>query len=166
MAWTTPSTASVGGAVTAALWNSDVRDNMTALAPLFGTWTSWTPTSVTQGVALTGTYNNQYLIVGNLAIVRFEMLITSTGTLNSVLYVNLPAVLAKRNVTAAYAVSGVGTYYTGNRVPFFPQFNNSTTQLRFKPTTTTADDQLGSHVVTQMQNAHSFDFLAMYEVAV
>lgn len=28
MAWTAPSTASVGGALTAALWNSDVRDNV------------------------------------------------------------------------------------------------------------------------------------------
>jgi hypothetical protein len=165
MAWTTPGTAVAGDVLTAAFWNEQVRDNSNVLAPLAAAWTSWTPSSVVQGVSVSGNFSCHYLAVGKLAIVRFDMVVTSSGTANNLIVINLPAALTKRSAGNAYGVTGIGTIYTGSRFPFFLQWNASTTQLRTKPTNTTADDNLGTQGMTQLLNGHQIDFMAMWELA-
>ena len=43
MAWTTPGTATAGEVLTAAFWNTNVRDNLNALGNIFGAATTYTP---------------------------------------------------------------------------------------------------------------------------
>jgi hypothetical protein len=72
MAWTTPSTASVGGAVTAALWNSDVRDNLNAESPDGPDWISYTSTIGNGWTLGTGTISAKYIRRGSLIGVVIE----------------------------------------------------------------------------------------------
>ena len=76
MAWTTPSTASVGGALTAALWNSDVRDNLEAISrgiivyAAMGTQTGLSTTLVDiSGLSVTWTAKagQNYLVLANVS---------------------------------------------------------------------------------------------------
>lgn len=74
-AWTTtPTTATAGASITAALWNSDVRDFGNA----FGAWTSYTPTL---GVftAGNGTATGAYMQVGKLVVFRAKFVLGSTS---------------------------------------------------------------------------------------
>ena len=107
MAWTTPSTASVGGAVTAALWNSDVRDNFVEVAPLMTAWVTHTPTiaqGVTANISKTVNYS-KYMRVGKLMIWQFAMDITGAGTSGASVTLTLPA-----NLAASFTgVIGYGT---------------------------------------------------------
>ena len=74
MAWTTPGTATAGEVLTAAFWNTQVRDNMTELAPFFAAWTSYTPTLTNTTASITAA---KYLKIGN--VVSFYVILTCTG---------------------------------------------------------------------------------------
>jgi len=89
MAWTTPGTATAGEVLTAAFWNTQVRDNMVELAPFFATWTSFTPTltNVTVG---NGTHNARYLKIGRLVIVNYEFTLGSTSSVAGAPVFSLP----------------------------------------------------------------------------
>jgi hypothetical protein len=83
MAFTTPGTAVAGDVLTAAFWNSNVRDNLNEVAPLFAAWTSWTPvlTATTTNPTI-GTGNirtGQYQKVGTLVNVQFRIVFGTSG---------------------------------------------------------------------------------------
>ena len=113
MTWTAPSTASVGGAVTAALWNSDVRDNMTELAPFFAAWTSYTPV-IKQGVTLTKTVTYaKYVQIGKIVWGNIRLGITSAGTAGQQIRVELPTAMAAVSLGVCM---GNGMYWNGSQV--------------------------------------------------
>ena len=135
------------------------------LAPVTSAWTSWTPT-LTQGVSVAITSNSSaYLKIGSIAFVRCSFTVNGTGTAGSVIYITLPAALATSTGYNAYGAIGTGTFYNGSRYPFLLQRNASATQMRLKPTTSTADDQLGNTIFTGSVAApNQFDFVGSWEV--
>ena len=81
MAWTTPGTATAGEVLTAAFWNTNVRDNSVELAPLALAWTDFTP-QLRQGstnIASTRTFA-KYLTVGKTLWAIARVVSTGTGT--------------------------------------------------------------------------------------
>lgn len=89
MPWTTPGTATAGDVLTAAFWNTQVRDNMIELAPFSAAWTSYTPTfsGVTVG---NGTNSSAYVKVGKLVCFRASFTLGSTSAVTGQLGVTLP----------------------------------------------------------------------------
>jgi hypothetical protein len=92
MAFTTPGTAVAGEVLTAAFWNTNVRDNLTEFAPMFATWTTYTPV-VNQGassnIAKTVVYA-RYLKIGRMVAGNFRINMTASGTSGSNVVVTLP----------------------------------------------------------------------------
>jgi hypothetical protein len=85
--------------LTAAFWNTNVRDNSLELAPFFTGWVSYTP-QVDQGVSvnIAKTVNYaKYLRVGNLVIVQVNVTFTAGGTGGSGLSITLPSGLTPTN---------------------------------------------------------------------
>ena len=81
MAWTTPGTATAGEVLTAAFWNTNVRDNLNELAPLELAWTDFTP-QLRQGstnIASTRTFA-KYLTVGKTLWAIARVVSTAAGT--------------------------------------------------------------------------------------
>ena len=72
MAWTTPGTAVAGDVLTAAFWNTQVRDNLIELAPFSAAWTSYTSTIGNGWTLGTGTITASYLQVGKFVAVRLK----------------------------------------------------------------------------------------------
>jgi hypothetical protein len=89
MAWTTPGTATAGEVLTAAFWNTQVRDNSNELAPFFAAWTSFTPTltNVTVG---NGVHDSAYLKIGRLIIIRYSFTLGSTSSVAGAPVFSLP----------------------------------------------------------------------------
>ena len=158
-----------GDVATAAAWNvitNDVIDHETYIGGARSAWTSWTPV-LTQGVSVAITSNSSaYLKLGSLVIVRCSFTANGTGTAAAIITITLPAALTTVSGYNAYGAIGIGSMYTSNRFRFFLQRNNSTTQMRLSPTTTTADDQLGTHVFTgAVTPGVQYDFVGAWEVA-
>jgi len=110
MAWTTPGTAVAGDVLTAAFWNSNVRDNSLELAPFFSAWTSFTPvlkgstTNPTLGTGSTAT--GSYLKIGRLLIVTATVTFGTSGVVNGsgIILMDLPASLAMATASTSSAV--------------------------------------------------------------
>jgi hypothetical protein len=85
MAWTTPGTAVAGDVLTAAFWNTQVRDNMNAV----GVWTSFTPswTGVTIGNA---TNTGGYIAAGKTVSYWVKFVLGSTSAVTATPIVTLP----------------------------------------------------------------------------
>lgn len=100
MAWTDPRTWVAAETVTAALLNTHLRDNMTALAE----WTSYTPT-VTQSGAVTKTVTyGKYRTYGGTTDVQVFLTMTGSGTGNNVITVSLPTT----SITSTEMTIGAG----------------------------------------------------------
>lgn len=120
MAWTTPGTATAGEVLTAAFWNTQVRDNMVELAPLFVAWSSWTPT-ISQGVTTniaTTAKSGQYLKVGRLCVLACSANMNGNGTAGSQVTISTPTAITFSNATTRAGVCHVydnstNTRYTG-----------------------------------------------------
>jgi hypothetical protein len=93
MAWTTPGTAVANNGLTAAFWNSNVRDNSLELAPFFAAWTTWTPslTGITTG---NGTVTAKYLQIGKMVQFRFKFQLGSTSAITGGPTITLPVAQA------------------------------------------------------------------------
>ena len=89
MAWTTPGTATAGEVLTAAFWNTNVRDNSVELAPFFDAWTTWT-TSLTGITTGNGTVTAKYLQIGKMIHFRFKFLLGSTSGITGTPQISLP----------------------------------------------------------------------------
>jgi len=92
VAWTTPATASAGStALTAAFWNTNVRDNLSELAPFFAAWTSYTPTiTAASGTPTTVSATGRYLKIGRLVLFSTQVTVTTVGTAAGNMQVALP----------------------------------------------------------------------------
>ena len=116
MAWTTPGTATAGNVLTAAFWNTQVRDNMVELAPLTAAWTSFTPTlwqgAATPNINKTVLYS-KYLKVGKLVVVSVNVTATGAGTAGQAIQIrDIPAAAAAANQSG---MIGSFTYFdSGN----------------------------------------------------
>jgi hypothetical protein len=103
MAYTAPSTASVGGAVTAALWNSDVRDNVadheTYVSGIRTGWQGFAPV-LKQSTTTVSTSSSfaRYIKIGKLVNVYFELVCSSNGVSGTSISLTLP-------VAAAYSLN-------------------------------------------------------------
>ena len=114
MAWTTPGTATAGEVLTAAFWNTQVRDNMVELAPFSEAWTSYTPTigGFTLG---NGTITGGYLKVGRFVNIRIKFVLGSTSGTSSFLTFTVPFAIASQSEIAAGSCMFLdgGTRYLG-----------------------------------------------------
>ena len=92
MAWTTPGTAVAGDVLTAAFWNSNVRDNLAELANLADgtTWETWTPASRTGLTVGNGTETARYVRVGRLVAISYLFTFGSTSAITGDVNINLP----------------------------------------------------------------------------
>jgi len=80
MAWTTPGTATAGDVLTAAFWNTQVRDQFIELAPFMSAWTAYTPGLGGGWGQGNGTLTGSYIKVGRWVACRFELTFGSTST--------------------------------------------------------------------------------------
>jgi hypothetical protein len=144
MAFTTPGTAVAGDVLTAAFWNSNVRDNLNVFAPLAEAWTSFTPT-IAQGastnIAKTITYCH-YMQVGKTIFAQSLIVMNGTGSAGSAITCTFPVALripAFREIgTASYFATG------GFKYPLVVEDNNSSTVMRFQYMGRTDDATLGA----------------------
>ena len=122
MAWTTPGTATAGEVLTAAFWNTNVRDNSNELAPFFTAWTSFTPvlkgstTNPTLGTGSSAT--GSYLKIGRLLIVTATITFGTSGVVNGsgIILMDLPASLSLSTQSNASAVGSAALIdSSGNR---------------------------------------------------
>jgi hypothetical protein len=120
MPWTSPSTWVAGAILTASQLNTQLRDNMTELAPFFAAWTSWTPV-VSQSANVSITNNrSRYIKVGRLVIATFDVSCTSSGTANNAMQISFSGIGTAASSNSAYGSfrifdSGV-TNYAGTLV--------------------------------------------------
>jgi hypothetical protein len=77
MAWTTPGTAVAGDVLTAAFWNSNVRDNSIELAPFFDSRVGYTATLLQSTTVTKSLTFCRYLKVGRFVTVEFELVVTA-----------------------------------------------------------------------------------------
>ncbi len=75
--------------LTAAFWNTNVRDNSNELAPFFAAWTAYTP-SVANLTLGNGTLEGAYLKVGRLVVARAKLTLGSTTTIGNTPALSLP----------------------------------------------------------------------------
>lgn len=153
---TTPTTATAGAAITAALWNSDVRD----LGNAFGAWTSYTPTVGGTGWAIgNGTATGAYCRVGDLIHFRASVTWGSSSTFGSAaLTLTVPVTAA---ASATFMGRGVDS---GSMVGLFFILSASTTTLttRLLSTTATADGAISTAPFT-WASGDSLDVTGTYE---
>ena len=109
MAWTTPGTATAGEVLTAAFWNTQVRDNMVELAPFSAAWTSWTPTwsNLTVG---NGVLVSKYIKVGKYVSFYIDLNFGTTTSVSGDINFSLPVNNANTSVGTGYL--DVGAAYS------------------------------------------------------
>lgn len=102
MAWTAPRTWVTGELVTAALLNTHLRDNLTAIVPNGpDAWTSFTPTLV-QSAAVTKTVTYaRYMKVGRLVTAVMKLDVTGAGVAANRIDIGLPVTAASSGNIAA-----------------------------------------------------------------
>ena len=125
MAFTTPGTAVAGDVLTAAFWNSNVRDNLNEAAPLFSGWTTYTPTITSaSGVIFVITVNDaRYLKVGKLVVISFNISVPSAGTAGGAMLIPYPSGVTPKNATYQIGV-GRETALTGYMFSITPTATN------------------------------------------
>jgi len=129
MPWTTPATLSARDRISAAFWNTQVRDNMVELAPYFAAWTTWTPT-ISQNGTRTSTVNSaRYIKIGRNVRAIVSVNITQAGTSGNLIICSIPTgtpvaigetaigmFTYSRTTGTRYA--GTAALYSGNQVIF------------------------------------------------
>ena len=114
MAWTTPATWSAGE-VTAAEFNTQIRDNFKAIGDA---WASYTPTlaqGASTNIAKTVNYA-KYLTIGKLGILQIRVAATASGTAGSPITLTTPWTMASSNLTIGsgyFYDSSTSTVYNG-----------------------------------------------------
>ncbi|WP_063735629.1 hypothetical protein [Streptomyces sp. RTd22] len=141
----TPRTWVVGETVTAALMNTEIRDQFNSI---FGAWTSYTPTwtaSTTNPVLGNGTLIGRYLKVGMTCTTQINLVTGSTTTYGAGNYSwALPFTSANAGCTYighAHLLAGprwIGQFVispaSSTASPFFPSNSTTTTTVFMQPT--------------------------------
>ena len=113
MAWTTPGTATAGSVLTAAFWNTQVRDNLAELGNLAdGTaWESWTPSSRTGVTIGNGTETSRYVKVGRTVMFSYLFSLGSTSAITGDFTFRLPFDIAREQSCNAHLTDfATGTF--------------------------------------------------------
>lgn len=102
MAWISPTTRSTGDAITAAIWNQDIKTNTDAAFPLAPdiAWTAWTPTlaNLTLG---NGSRTSVYTRVGRWIYFDLAIVFGSTSSMGTAPTFTLPVTASSRYNPAA-----------------------------------------------------------------
>lgn len=140
-----PRTWVVGEVVTAALLNTEVRDQFNSL---FGAWTAYTPTwtaATTNPVLGNGTLVGRYMKIGRVVVAHINLTTGSTTTYGSGNYTfSLPVQAANAGASYIGGAHLIGTdRWTGQMVispnavntgPFFPISSTNTRADQQNPT--------------------------------
>lgn len=132
---TTPATVASGGMGTAALWNTEVRDALTALQAAWGTWTP-TIGGITLGTGSTTTA--RYNQVGKTIDFFAQITLGTSGVLTGSATISLP-------VTAAYINwTGDATAWDSSASSMYVLVGlcNSTTQIAMRSPAASANAAL------------------------
>ena len=133
MAWTTPGTAVAGDVLTAAFWNSNVRDNLIELAPFSAGWTSYTPTlaqGATSNISKTVTYA-KYMRIGKIVWGQVRLDITGSGTITNDITITMP--ITPAYTSANQIIIGAGYYFDSGSAFYIVQtsLSNSLISLAY-----------------------------------
>jgi len=166
MAYSTPRTWVTGELVTAAELNQEIRDNINAVAPLgAGAWTSFVPT-LTQGASVANTVAYaKYFQIGKLTIAQVKLNVTGVGTATTNIGVTLPVPFT---ASGAPRIIGDGWIYDASANSVYKAIIEitSTQGIFFRPTTTTANDFLGSAAMTAaLASGDLVTYSAIYEAS-
>ena len=122
MAWTGPRTWVVGEAVTAALMNAHIRDNLKALGDALS---SYTPT-LTNGTVGNGTITGNYTAAGKRVWYRGRFTLGSTSTISATpLRISLPVAHVSNQISAIAGVVYLLDSSASARRAWLPLLNDS-----------------------------------------
>jgi len=164
MAFTPPGTAVAGEVLTAAFWNTNVRDNISSLAATRtaneSEWTDFSPT-VTQGVSVTFTKNRaRFLTIGKTIHYNVSLVITSSGTASTGILIG--GLVAPKNTTGWSTVGSAVIVVGATRHSATFSFFNGTNPF-FQ--VGSSNDILGVSPSVQLVNTSVISFEAVYEIA-
>lgn len=115
MAWTTPGTATAGEVLTAAFWNTQVRDNFVELATLAdgAAWRTWTP-ATRSGVTIgNGTEVGRYAKAGRFVAISYIFTLGSTSAITGDFVLQLPFNNARQQNVSALCTDFATNDYPG-----------------------------------------------------
>ena len=151
--------------LTAAFWNTNVRDNLQAAFPVNTSLTSYTPTlaqGASTNIAKTTAYA-KYMVVGKVMYLWIRLFATAAGTAGSAITVSLPAGYTLEN-TDSYMGSG---NYGDSGVGEYPSlvYAQTTTTLALVAVTTTSGARVGVTPAITVANNDSVAFHATIPLA-
>jgi hypothetical protein len=151
-------TEAVGGPVTAADWNTYVRDNMDAMV----NWVSYTP-ALTQGaaVAKTTTYA-KYRKFGTTCHVVVFLTSTAAGTTSQNIVVGLPSGATASTTNQVGIGSGIFQLLSATAYPCVAILN-TTTSIAFYRTDINPGNFVGNDPAAAMVSGTTIKFEAHYE---
>jgi hypothetical protein len=148
MAWTTPGTAVAGDVLTAAFWNSNVRDNLndvdTYVDPIRDGFLNYTPTLVQAATVTKSVTYARYLKINKLVFVNFEMVAQAgtAGTAGNAITISLPATAV--SYSNIFTGIGNGSIYDASTFLVYPAIITmaSTTTATFQTTNSVVSNGL------------------------
>lgn len=143
MAWTTPGTATAGNVLTAAFWNTNVRDNLndldTYVDPIRDGYLTYSPALVQSTTVTKSITYASYLKINKLVFVHFEFVVTAgtAGTAGNRITVALPATAV--SYSNVFTGVGTGSIYNASNTVVYPAIiiMASTSTVTFATSATT-----------------------------
>jgi len=170
MAYTTPGTAVAGDVLTAAFWNSNVRDNLSDheiyIAPFRSAQATYTPTLVQPG-AINKTVNRAaWTKIGYLVFGLVTMTITGSGTAGNPIFSSLPTTSGNTMSASGSGADIIGsfTYFAsgGSRYSGSANWDSNNGRVLFVATGATGFGSLGSSPSFAMASTDILTFTFQY----
>lgn len=171
MAWTTPATVTTGDLMTAAFWNTQVRDNMLTLAT-GGEWTTWSPSysNITVG---DGSVTARYMRIGDLVAAFWQFTMGGTSAYGGAgsESVSVPVTPASHYDNAISVVGHAVFSEGGSTVKMgYVRLNDSLTDFDLVQSQLANTDQIIQGAVTATDpftfgSTDVIEFTAVYEAA-
>lgn len=170
MAYTTPGTAVAGNVLTAAFWNSNVRDNLSDheiyIAPFRSAQSTFTPALI-QNAAVAKTVNRAaWTKIGYLVFGLVTMTITATGSAGSPIFSSLPTTSGNTISASGSGADAIGafTYIAsgGARYSGTANWDSNNTRVFFSATGATGFGALGSSPSFAMASTDILTFTFQY----
>lgn len=164
MAWTTPRTWVTSEVVTAAVMNTHVRDNLSALHVPFEAWSTYTPT-VSGWTLGSGTVTGRYLQVGSTVHFDIKLTLSSTTVSASPIF-TLPSTASSNYST--YSQIGSATFIDASPATTYggiARLNSTTTVAALTLGTSLVHTNLSTTVPFTWANSDSVTVHGWYEAA-